>query len=316
MLPHGSHVNEVGLVAVSGAAWAVAALGLWRFKRLGQRSLEALTMLGTVLISGGVLFSGGTESPWVLLYVWPMLALSFFPWRRALPQLAAIGVGYALVPGPEHLLRWSLTMVALTAASAVIYVIRRHQASLIDELEGAAHTDALTSLLNRRGFRERFELELDRARRTGRPLSLLVGDLDHFKQVNDRFGHDTGDRALRQVATALSSERRRIDAVARLGGEEFGLLLADTVATEAFATANRLRRNVRESVDERLRPLSISFGVATYPGHGKDADALMRAGDEALYTAKRLGRDRAVMHSPARTVALTPGGPRRLLRNG
>src|SRR6266576_1406913 len=116
---------------------------------------------------------------------------------------------------------------------------------LIAKLSSAARTDALTGLLNRRGFEELFATELERARRNGRPLSVIVGDLDGFKAVNDRYGHAAGDHALEKLSEILQTVKRRIDTAARLGGEEFAVIAPESDHHAAYILAERMRREVR-----------------------------------------------------------------------
>jgi diguanylate cyclase (GGDEF)-like protein len=176
--------------------------------------------------------------------------------------------------------------------------MRGRVGSLIERLYDTARTDPLTDLPNRRGFRELLDLELERARRRESHLTVLVGDLDHFKEVNDRSGHHVGDAVLARVARLLESSKRTIDAAARVGGEEFTLILPDTDGREAFVVAERLRNEVETTFASDAIPVTISFGIATYPHHGHTAGSLLRAGDEALYGAKRHGRNRSVIHTP------------------
>jgi diguanylate cyclase (GGDEF)-like protein/putative nucleotidyltransferase with HDIG domain len=182
---------------------------------------------------------------------------------------------------------------------------------LISRLYDAARADPLTKLSNRRGFRELLDLELARARRSDAKITVVVGDLDHFKEVNDRSGHHVGDVALQRVARLLEGGKRDIDGVARVGGEEFALILPDTDEHGAFAIAERLRSDVRDEFAEDAIRLTISFGLATYPQNGETAASLLRAADVALYAAKRSGRNRTVLHSPAlRAVPCVDGDSR------
>jgi diguanylate cyclase (GGDEF)-like protein len=141
------------------------------------------------------------------------------------------------------------------------------------------------------------QLEVARAQRTGGNVSLISGDLDHFKQINDRFGHQVGDDVLVEVARLLDRSARNTDAIARVGGEEFALLATDTDAPGAYITAERLRHRVHEALADRYPGLTISFGIASYPGDADSVDRLLRHADGALYAAKALGRDRVVLHS-------------------
>jgi diguanylate cyclase (GGDEF)-like protein/putative nucleotidyltransferase with HDIG domain len=176
-----------------------------------------------------------------------------------------------------------------------VALVRDRLTGLIAHLTDAARRDPLTELYNRRAFEEVFDLELERARRTGAPLSVVVGDLDRFKQINDAFGHQAGDEALRRIGRSIRTAKRRFDSAARVGGEEFALLAPDCDEHGAYMLSERIRSDVEGSFAED--PLTISFGIATYPLHGQSAEALLRAADQALYAAKRLGRNRSVISS-------------------
>jgi two-component system, cell cycle response regulator len=163
-------------------------------------------------------------------------------------------------------------------------------------LEQLATTDALTRLLNRRAMLERLSVEVDRARRFHSQLSLLMLDLDHFKAVNDQYGHLSGDGILRQVGTLLSGVVRTIDVVARYGGEEFVLLLPETGTEGARVFAERLRERISEhdfELDDGTRNhLTCSIGVATFPSpRVSSTEDLFARADEALYRAKSGGRN-------------------------
>ncbi|WP_196279166.1 GGDEF domain-containing protein [Catellatospora vulcania] len=162
------------------------------------------------------------------------------------------------------------------------------------ELTDLAVTDALTELPNRRHMRSSLTRELQRARREGRPLGLVILDLDHFKAVNDEYGHLAGDAVLRRVGEVLKRELRSSDVAGRPGGEEFAVLLPDTGRDAAMAIAERLRAALaKETVRHRDRTVTFtaSFGVVSFPDDGQDAEALVQRADDALYAAKRAGRD-------------------------
>jgi len=158
-----------------------------------------------------------------------------------------------------------------------------------------AHTDELTGLANRRAFVEIGTAACDQARRYHRPLALLMMDIDHFKRINDTYGHAVGDAALRAAAGALRQAARRADTAGRLGGEEFALLLPETTAAQAAVMAERLRRDVAAiTMPHGNTPIrfTCSIGVAELTPAVNDLDALLRAADDALYRAKANGRDR------------------------
>jgi diguanylate cyclase (GGDEF)-like protein len=172
----------------------------------------------------------------------------------------------------------------------------------LKKLQLNAVTDALTGLYNRRLFNEVFEKELNRARRYGLPLALVILDLHRFKEVNDRHGHPRGDEVLRSAATTLKSALRTSDSAFRIGGDEFALLLPQTDAGQALA----LSRRVETVFAEMLQPLQLSVsvsmdhGVATFPQDGEQADQLIRVADERLYRLKHANHAKAT-ESASRT---------------
>lgn len=172
------------------------------------------------------------------------------------------------------------------------------------QLQELAITDGLTGLANRRAFTDRLAVEVERARRTSLPLSLVLFDLDHFKRLNDTLGHLEGDAALVLLAGLLREGRRGGDLVARYGGEEFAMLLPETVHGDALLVAERLRR----ATEEAVLPASctVSAGVATLPDQAEDARSLIAAADHALYAAKNAGRNRV---RSARDEETTPAPP-------
>jgi len=152
-------------------------------------------------------------------------------------------------------------------------------------------TDPLTGLKNRRALDASLARAVRSATCRGLPLSVALLDLDHFKALNDVFGHKAGDEALRDIGALLRDRLRSRDHAGRYGGEEFALILPDTTAEDALAIAERIRRAI-EAHAWPQRTVTASFGVATFDEHHQTADALMAAADEALYDAKRQGRNR------------------------
>jgi diguanylate cyclase (GGDEF)-like protein len=172
-----------------------------------------------------------------------------------------------------------LGLVRILGAEAGLAIERDHLRRL---LELQARTDELTGLANRRTWQERLDLEIARAARTGTPLCLLTLDLDHFKDYNDAHGHPAGDQLLRDTVWVWLTHIRETDLLARLGGEEFGLLLPDTPLEPAALLGERLLRHMPSGS-------TASAGLAIW--HGDDADVFFRRADEALYAAKAAGRD-------------------------
>jgi diguanylate cyclase (GGDEF)-like protein len=305
LLPHPARANVTVLLAIVGDAYVIGALLYTRARSLPPWILRLALAWGSTLITGVAYCSAETPSPLVFFYLWIFLySAYFFTRRQALAQIGYVGVAYGalLLAAPPHggiAAWWIVGMGTLLVAAILIATMRERLELLIARLYDAARTDPLTKLPNRRGFRELLDLELERARRGGTRVTVVVGDLDHFKEVNDRSGHHVGDAALQRVARILDRGARQIDAAARVGGEEFALVLPDTDERGALIVAERLRSEVREEFSHDVVPITISFGIATFPDHGETAASLLRAADEALYGAKDSGRNRSVLHSPA-----------------
>jgi diguanylate cyclase (GGDEF)-like protein len=195
---------------------------------------------------------------------------------------------------------FGLAALGLALGTAIHY---RRQAALrgseIAVLQQAIVRDPLTALLNRRGFGERMEIEVQRALRDGTPLMLVVADLDDFKQVNDRLGHLGGDMALERFSGVVARTTRRADAAARLGGEEFAFILPNTSELEAYAFAERLRTTAEGSFARTATELTLSLGIAGFPQHGSTPETLLNAADQAMYAAKALGKNRTALHGAA-----------------
>lgn len=229
----------------------------------------------------------------------------------------ANGFGAALLALVISLSMWSrntqynLLQRELTARNATL---EQQQAELV----WLATRDAMTGLFNRGEFMRLAESELMRTRRHGGNTSIIVVDLDHFKAINDRHGHPAGDKVLIHVANGLREGIRSTDLVARIGGEEFVVLLPQTDIDAAVALAQKLRRHLRDSPapisgDQQVSA-TASFGVACMPGkHDGSVAALYAAADNALYDAKRAGRDRVARTEPDAT--LTPSDFQRMRRS-
>jgi diguanylate cyclase (GGDEF)-like protein len=197
-------------------------------------------------------------------------------------------------------------MIALWAVAFLLLrsEVRRMKRALARQ-RAQADRDALTHLKNRRVFDERLAEEWGRAGRYGTPLSLLLVDIDHFKQLNDTLGHLAGDAYLRRLAQVLQLSARTSDLVARYGGEEFALILPSTDATEAMAAAHRLLAAVRGGPWPG-RAITVSIGVATVGPLMRQATDLVEAADGALYQVKAQGRNGALASTAPGTPIPTP----------
>jgi diguanylate cyclase (GGDEF)-like protein/putative nucleotidyltransferase with HDIG domain len=314
LLPH-PEASTAGMLGVVGVALATGVAVEILAGRIPSGVFPLIVASAGLLVTVAIYFRGDVTTPHALFYLWVTLyAFYFFSRPVALLQLGLCGAGYAIVLGelpepPQHALElWLMTLATLVVAGILITALRQRVDDMLLRLMSAARTDVLTGLLNRRGFEEVFELELERARRGGRSLSVLVGDLDNFKHINDRFGHQAGDVALARASALLTNRKRRIDTVARLGGEEFALLVPDADDHASYMLAERLRTALREAFTSDAVPITISFGVASFPAHGDSYGALLGAADDALYAAKELGRDRTVIYSREVVGILTPLG--------
>jgi diguanylate cyclase (GGDEF)-like protein/putative nucleotidyltransferase with HDIG domain len=316
-LPHSPRADVLGLLLIAVNAYFVAGVLLWRARTLSIRSLPPALAWGSTLITGVAYLSAESPSPLVFFYLWVFLySAYFFTTTEMAVQILYVGLAYGALliarpPASGIPAWWLVGMGTLLVAAVLIRSMRNRVELLIARLYDAARTDPLTRLSNRRGFREMLDLELARARRGETQMTVVLGDVDHFKEVNDRSGHHVGDATLQRLARLLEAGKRQIDQVARVGGEEFALILPDTDSHSAFAVAERLRCELYEEFAADTVPVTISFGVATYPKHGETAGSLLRAGDEALYAAKQSGRNRTVLHSPAlRASSRADGGAR------
>ena len=166
-----------------------------------------------------------------------------------------------------------------------------------DELQKLSITDPVTGLTNHRFFQESLKRELERAVRHSRSLSLMMIDVDHFKNYNDQFGHPEGDSLLQKIAEKISSEVRNIDLVSRYGGEEFAVIMPDTKSEEALMVAERLRQSfVTSPISAKAaKSLTVSVGVAGLSSKYSDPSSLIHAADQALYQAKGRGRNQTVV---------------------
>jgi len=180
--------------------------------------------------------------------------------------------------------------------------MRKSVQTAVARLRDESIRDPLTNLFNRRFMEESLALELERAERSGEPLSVLIIDVDHFKRLNDTLGHQTGDEVLTRVADTLRNDLRQGDVACRYGGEEFLVILPGASVAVAFERAQAVRAAIativpddcltRQQTPARSGPITVSCGVATYPADAHDADALIKRADSALYAAKRAGRNR------------------------
>ena len=185
-------------------------------------------------------------------------------------------------------------------------------AKMVQRLQELATTDGLTGLCNHREFQDRLDEMLGRAARRRSRVSLVLADVDHFKKINDSYGHPAGDVVLKRVSQILQAAVRKVDVVARYGGEEFALLLEDTDAAGALQLCERARAEIGRQQfgsDNGTFQVTLSLGVAMYPEDATDKPTLIARADQALYRAKREGRNRVVIWREPAAVRLASSGP-------
>jgi diguanylate cyclase (GGDEF)-like protein/putative nucleotidyltransferase with HDIG domain len=323
LLPHPSYFNTTGILAVDAVAMVWAAWAFFYAGRIPFGVLRLAAATGTVLTSAAVYLSGDSTSGYALFYVWVGLYVFYFPISRtdAVLNVVWAALNYAFIiavtpsapAGGEHEVVSHFVLVSgtlITAATLLTY-LRSRVERLLGRLTDAARTDPLTGLPNRVALLEMVEAELERAQPQQRPVSVLIIDLDRFKKVNERYGLGTGDETLRRMASLLDQASRRIDFVARSGGEEFAIVLPETDAHRAFLIAEDLLDRVRKTFEPPGVELTASIGLASSPQHADAVAGLAAAADQALHAAKALGRDRVVIYSPEVTGVLGAAAGRR-----
>ena len=292
--------------ALPGAGFLVLAAVLWFAAVEPHAGLAAgvVPLYSSALIAASVHALLWRRRP-VLAAEWASAALlAFF----ALVELAAGLIALAAGPAgaPEWLARLEmLHYLTLPAAYTAVgtLMIFLVATDLSEQMKQLAITDQLTGVLNRRGFVDAALRAIGRARRAQQPLVLVMADLDHFKRINDTYGHGTGDRALARFAAHLAAELRQGDLVGRIGGEEFALALANTDLEAGMQVARRLCRGIDLAALEvggaRVR-ITASFGVALLSPSDGDVEDLMERADRGLYQAKETGRNRVCAAPPER----------------
>jgi diguanylate cyclase (GGDEF)-like protein len=271
------------------------AAGVWREPFFLAWSASIVTVIASM-----VALDGGVTSPTAALFFLPLIyaSLAYPTWSLIVVGAMAIGAYLALAialggAATTTVYVWTCTLITATWICARQAANHSDQSRALQEL---SRTDSLTDCLNRRGFEERFAIELARCRRDGIHLGLIVFDLDGFKAVNDTQGHAAGDDLLRWVVLRMGDVLRPGDAIGRLGGDEFGILLPDP-GTRGLVPV--LRDRLLEALSERT---GASAGIATHPEDGPDQTALHHAADADLYGCKLVNRAQAASRSSDENV--------------
>lgn len=325
------HGDAAGIIIVTPLilTWSVRHDIPWTPAKLWEAAAFVLSLLLAAFLAFGQGNRYQSSLPLTFLIlpfvIWAAFRFSRREVTTATAAVCAIAVWYTVEgQGPFALDSLNLSLLLLLAfistvvttglvLSAVVGERSRTLARLSDamrELQEQARTDPLTGLANRRHLWESLQREWIRARRRKSPLAVVMIDLDHFKPVNDRYGHDAGDQVLVDIAVLLKAHVRASDLACRFGGEEFAFVLPDA----ALDAVRRRAEGIREAIgrlelthrERQLGRITASIGIALFPDHAVDPESLLRASDQALYEAKSTGRDRVVISSarPSRPKVL------------
>jgi diguanylate cyclase (GGDEF)-like protein len=298
LVPDPDTSDHRGLLVLAATCLGFAALlAVWRPPGPVLRSLPAL---GIVLVGAAVAVAEPLAST-PTYYLMPILASASFGSARRLAVdlcLCAATLAAVLALWVEPVVRTAVfigTMIPAVCVAIVVSRLKRRLDAHVDDLRNLADTDPLTGALNHGAFGDALDRTLERYHDTGRGAALLLIDVDHFKSVNDRFGHQEGDRMLRLVSDLLAEHKRRDDVLGRVGGEEFALLLPEADPVAARRVAERIRAALRGATASAPASLTLSVGIAALSPAVDTSHALLHAADRALYAAKDRGRDRAVV---------------------
>jgi diguanylate cyclase (GGDEF)-like protein len=266
--------------------------------------LTAVPPGAAVLITTAMAVDRSSALDGMVLLTWPVLFAGYLlPRRAAWWTLGFVLAGLSIIVmagnGPNEMSNLIELATSATLTLVVILRLRGQADQLREALAEQARTDDLTGLDNRRAFTEALDREYARYRRYRRPLSLLAVDVDHFKLVNDTWGHAAGDTTLRALGALLAMQVRASDTVGRIGGEEFAVLMPDCGTQQAGNRADTLRAAVHDQSLAWEHPITVSIGVATIPDDARRPEELQDAADAALYVAKSAGRNQVQVAATA-----------------
>ncbi|HEX8715191.1 MAG TPA: GGDEF domain-containing protein, partial [Solirubrobacteraceae bacterium] len=271
-------------IRIIAALLAAGAVFVWLL-RPGRRWVSRIAVVYGILLVSALMAIARPIEATPFFYLWPMVFSAYFCSRREVAAdlvLMWVTLGLALFIWSHDQMKvaeFIAVGVSVTLTTLVVKLLAEHVTATIRQLVRAADTDYLTGLLNRRAFDAEFNDQCDRARRNRLPLALTMFDLDHFKQINDRHGHAGGDRVLCEFAALLKCELRGGDTLARVGGEEFAIVLFGVGLDDGVAFAERIGRELRRRVHADGPALSASAGVAALSEREDMPEALLQAAD-------------------------------------
>jgi diguanylate cyclase (GGDEF)-like protein/putative nucleotidyltransferase with HDIG domain len=308
LLPHPPSFDAPVLLATQGLTFILAVLLYVRAGDLPAWLIRAMPALASVLTSVAVIATADPTSGYALFYVWIAIIAFYFLSRIETVLLIAwaivnYGAVVLILGAPPvnqtHAELHFFAMVAgtLLAASVPLLYLRGRFNNLVARLSDAARTDLLTGLANDQGLNQTLTRELERARLSQCDVSVLVADLDRFKELSEKLGWRTADELLRRIGALFADATRPIDTVARTGATEFSIVLPEAAEDEAYLVAEQLLNRVRRGFRDEPTPLTTSIGLVSYPRDAVTGEELINLANKALVAAKVLGADRAVVYS-------------------
>jgi diguanylate cyclase (GGDEF)-like protein len=311
LLPHPAQFNVPALIASECFTIVFSLFFLAFAEKVPMWMVRSAPAMGIVQATAAVIFSGDPTSAYVLFYLWPCFYAFYFLSRldgaiSVALVIAGYGLSIAVIDSPPDLTSSStanlthhfvLLAGTLAIAGVMMHVLRTRVDRLWGSLLSAARTDLTTGLLNGTGGHEVLVTEIDRARMNAQRVAILNVDLVGLREINASYGHNTGDDLLREIGRLLDDSTRRIDTVSRSGGSEFTLVLPETDEHTGFLLAEQILARLRRTYRERSLPIRASIGVAAFPKHAADAEALERAASSSATAASTLGSDRAIVYS-------------------
>jgi diguanylate cyclase (GGDEF)-like protein len=289
-------------IAVTGAGAAgIALVLLVGYENIPRWALSVFCLCGSMLIEWAVYASADPQSPFLLFYLWiAFYAFYFLSRLQAMLQTAFIGVAYAVVlergeaAFQQQALRWIVFTIAMMVAGLLVAMLRERIDTLVNEVREASRTDMLTGLLDERGFEDILHKELERARRSGNRVGVVVGQLDGEGPLAARSGERQAEELIADVGGRICRTIRLNDEGGRVAGEQFAVVCPYTDERGAAIMAERAASIVREAYADATPAQTMSFGIASYPKHGTSTEAIMHSARHALGEARQLGGDRAV----------------------
>jgi diguanylate cyclase (GGDEF)-like protein len=262
-----------------------------------RKALFILLAFASVLFIGWVRFLTGPEFAFSLLYLFPIIIVTWMIGLRWGILISLVSTASWLWADLSMIDRFSNSMIPLVNESfrlvvflLIVFMIANNR-KIMKDLEALALQDYLTGTFNRRGFYQLAQVEINRSRRYGHPFSVMMIDLDKFKAINDHLGHQVGDHLLMTVAETIKQHVRTIDIVARLGGDEFVVLLVKADEKTASVVSKKLKNQLLKIMQKKRWPVTFSIGVATYPLIPDTVDEMIKVADELMYQVKHNGKN-------------------------